>query len=52
MALTSQEIMTYYNKKPGLWLGKLKKALVNDVLSKKVKNEKAALLKHLESMEV
>lgn len=52
LALNSQEIMTYYNKKPGLWLGKLKKALVNDVLSKKVKNEKAALLKHLESMEV
>ncbi|MBN3490843.1 CCA tRNA nucleotidyltransferase [Acholeplasma equirhinis] len=49
LALTSQEILDFKNKKPGAWLGILKKQMIEDILLKKVSNDKNSLYKYLES---
>ncbi|WP_051457524.1 CCA tRNA nucleotidyltransferase [Acholeplasma granularum] len=52
LALTSQEIMNIKNKKAGIWLGKIKKEMITDILNKKVLNTKESLTKYVESKEV
>lgn len=52
IALTSHEIIDFVGKKPGAWLGQFKKEMILDILSKKVSNNKDALLKYLESKQV
>ncbi|MFA5692082.1 MAG: CCA tRNA nucleotidyltransferase [Acholeplasmataceae bacterium] len=51
LALTSDEIVEFYHKKPGAWLGKLQRQLVIDILDKKIKNTKEDIIKYLERSE-
>lgn len=52
LALTSHEIMTFLNKKQGVWLGNLRKQMIQDVLAKKVLNTKEDLYKYLQDKKV
>lgn len=52
LALSSHEIMTFLDKKQGIWLGNLRKQLITDVLMKKVQNTKEDLYKYLEDKKV
>jgi len=49
LALTSEEMIQFMNKKPGAWLSQLKKELIENILLKKLTNDKAALYHYLES---
>ena len=51
LAITSNDLVNYYNKKPGAWLGNLQRQLVIDILDKKVKNTEEDIIKYLESSE-
>ncbi|VEU82886.1 CCA tRNA nucleotidyltransferase [Acholeplasma hippikon] len=52
LALTSHEIMKFLNKKQGVWLGNLRKQMIEDVLLKNVNNTKEDLYKYLQDKKV
>lgn len=52
LALSSHEIINYLQKKQGIWLGNLRKEMINDVLLYKVENTKPALYKYLDAKKV
>lgn len=51
LALSSKDIINFYNKKPGAWLGKLQRQLVINILDEKIKNTKEDIIKYLERSE-
>lgn|SRR5690554_4278442 len=52
LALTSYEIIQLKDKKAGAWLGKLKTEMVDQILDKKLKNNKTDLTTFVKSYEV